>query len=210
MVQTKNTMPDESDEPDETAVIASVLVGDVNAYALLVNRHAHFISRLVASLVPGEYVEDVAHEAFVRAYTSLANYAPVAPFRNWLTTIATRSCHDFWRQHYRCREAPVSSLSEDSQTFLEHVMAASSREVFEQFARQVEARELLDLMLDQLSPMDRLVLVLLYVEEYRVKEVADMLDISMPNVKIRAFRARRKLNAFLKRSGLQGGLYELS
>lgn len=194
-------------KPDDMRVIADVLDGDVNAFEHLLDRYEIAVARVVAAHVPGEHVAEVAHETFIRAYKSLPGYAPTKPFINWLTTIATRSCHDFWRQQYRRKEAPACDLSEDGQHFLETALAPQSKDDFDALARQQEARQLLDLVLDQLAPLDRMILTLTYLEERSVRETADMLDISVPNVKVRAFRAKRKLKSFLKRHGIQGGLH---
>jgi RNA polymerase sigma-70 factor (ECF subfamily) len=195
-------------KPDDMTVIAAVLDGDVNAFEQLLQRHEAAVARLVAAHVPGDHVAEVAHEVFVRAYKSLAGYAPVKPFAHWLSTIATRSCHDFWRERYRRRESPASDLSEDGQLFIETALAAESTERFEQLARQADARELLALLLDQLAPLDRMVLTMTFLEERTVRETAEMLGISAPNVKVRAFRARKKLRDFLKRHDIQGGLHD--
>ncbi|BCS88233.1 RNA polymerase sigma factor [Pseudodesulfovibrio sediminis] len=193
---------------DDTDVISRVLDGNSNAFALLVERHECHVTKIVAAHVPGDQVREIAHEAFIRAYTSLSGYKPLKPFQNWLTTIALRCCHDYWRVQYRRKESLVCDMSEDGQNWLDSVMSVSSTEAFEAMVNQQEARQVLDLILTQLSPMDRMVLTLTYLEEHTVKETAAMLDISVPNVKVRAFRAKRKLKIFLKRHGIQGGLHE--
>ncbi|RWU06855.1 RNA polymerase sigma factor [Pseudodesulfovibrio sp. S3] len=189
-------------------VIELVLDGDLDAFALLLERHENLVSRLVAAHVPTEHVAEVAHEVFIRAYRSLPGYKPVKPFCNWLTTVALRCCNDFWRKQYRNKEAPVCDMSEDGQRWLDTALAADSAEVFETLARQRELREILDTVLARLSPLDRMVLSLTYLEEHTTKETADMLGISVPNVKVRAFRAKRKLKVFLKRYGIQGEEHE--
>ena len=194
-------------QPDDMSIIAQVVGGDVDAFEHLLARYEAPVINLVAAHVPGEHVAEVAHEAFIRAFKALPGYAPKRPFRNWLTTIALRTCHDFWRVHYRRREAPASDLSDNGQQFIEAAMAADSREEFERLARAREAREVLALVLDRLSPMDRLVITLTGLEERPVSEAAEMLGISVPNVKIRAHRARLKLRHFLKQHGMQGGDY---
>ena len=194
-------------QPDDMSIIAQVVGGDVDAFEHLLARYEAPVTSLVAAHVPAEHVAEVAHEAFIRAFKALPGYVPKRPLRNWLTTIALRSCHDFWRARYRRREAPASDLSEDGQQFMETAMAADSREEFERLARAREAKEVLALVLDRLSPMDRLVITLTGLEERTVGEAAEMLGISVPNVKIRAHRARRKLRHFLKRHGIQGGDY---
>lgn len=194
-------------QPDDMSIIAAVIDGDVNAFELLLTRYEGPVTRLVAAHVPGEHVNEVAHEAFIRAFKSLPGYTPKRPFLNWLTTLAIRSCHDFWRDRYRRKEAPASDLSEDGQRFIENALAAKSREEFERLAQASEAKELLTLVLAQLHPLDRLVLTLTYLEERSAREASEMLGISVPNVKIRAYRAKRKLKGFLKRHRIQGGLH---
>lgn len=194
-------------KPDDMGVITDVLGGDVDAFEQLLARYETTVARVIAAHVPGEHVAEVAHETFIRAYKSLPGYRPIKPFANWLTTIAMRSCHDFWRQHYRCREAPACDLSEDGQLFLETALAVRSKDEFETMVRQREAKEVLALVLDQLTPMDRMVLTSTYLEDRSVRETAELLDISAANVKVRAFRAKRKLKNFLKRHGIQGGLH---
>ncbi len=195
-------------QPDDMLIIADVLGGDIDAFEQLLARYETSVARQVAAHVPGEHVAEVAHETFIRAFKSLPGYAPVKPFGNWLATIATRSCHDFWREKYRRKEAPVCDLSDDGQRFIEYAMAVDSKEEFEKLARASEAREILALVLDQLTPLDRMVLTMVYLEERSVRETAHTLGISVPNVKVRSYRAKRKLKSFLKRHGIQGGLHE--
>lgn len=194
-------------QQDDMSIIAAVLDGDTNAFEQLLARYETVVVKVVAAHVPGAHVEEVVQETFISAYKSLAGYAPVKPFANWLTTIAARSCHNFWRAHYRRREAPVCDLSEDGQRFIETALASRSQEVFDSLTRRDEARQLLALVLDKLSPTDRMVLTMTYLEERSIRETAEMLGISVPNVKVRSFRAKQKLRHFLKRHGIQGGLH---
>lgn len=193
---------------DDAEVIERILDGDRDAFALLLKRHESHVSRLVSAHVPPDHAAEVAHEAFIRAYRGLPGYRPVKPFRNWLTTVALRCCKDYWRRAYRNREAPVCDLSEDGQRWLDTALAAASTEEFEAQARRRELGEILNAVLNRLSPLDRMVLTLSYLEERPTRETAEMLGISVPNVKVRAFRARRKLKGFLKRYGIQGEEHE--
>jgi RNA polymerase sigma-70 factor (ECF subfamily) len=162
----------------------------------------------VAAHVPPDQVAEVAHEAFIRAYKGLPGYRPIKPFRNWLTTVTLRCCKDYWRRAYRNKEAPVCDLSEDGQRWLDTALAARSSEEFETLARRRELGEILEAVLSMLSPLDRMVMTLSYLEERPTRETAEMLGISVPNVKVRAFRAKRKLKGFLKRYGIQGEEHE--
>ncbi|MEZ7197771.1 RNA polymerase sigma factor [Pseudodesulfovibrio karagichevae] len=193
---------------DDAEVIERILDGDRDAFALLLKRHESHVSQLVAAHVPHDQVAEVAHEAFIRAYKGLPGYRPIKPFRNWLTIVTLRCCKDYWRRTYRNKEAPVCDLSEDGQNWLDMALAATSTEEFEALAQQRELGEILNAVLAMLSPLDRMVMTLSYLEERPTSETAEMLGISVPNVKVRAFRAKRKLKGFLKRYGIQGEEHE--
>ena len=70
--------------------------GDTDAYSVLVRRHAPVAVRTAALLGAGADAEDVAQEAFVKAYAALGRFRPGAPFRPWLLRIVaneTRNLH---------------------------------------------------------------------------------------------------------------------
>ena len=69
--------------------------------------------------------------------------------------------------------------------------------MFDHLARQREARDILDQALARLSPDDRLVLSLVYLEGFSSAEAARLLNWSLINVKVRAYRARKKMRAYL-------------
>lgn len=184
--------------------VRTVLEGDTAAYALIIDRHQVHVATIVGAHVPPQYVSEIAHETFVRAYRSLASYAPKKPFKHWLTTIALRSCTDFWRSHYRKKESPLCDFSDNSAQWLEAVCFAESEREFERLSQEQEARDVLHLVLDSLPPLDRMVLVMTQLEEYSSAEAAELLGISSANVKVRAFRAKRTLKKLLKKHGIEG------
>lgn len=176
-----------------------IVGGDTNSFEHLLDRHRSRVFGIVGRRVPRGDVEEVAQDVFVRAYTSLAAFGRRGEFEHWLSKIAVRACHDYWRARYRRREQPMSSLSEDQAEWLARV---SSRESIRTHAREEsmnEARELLAWAMERLSPADRAVLELVHIEGRPVEEAADLLGWSVVNVKVRAFRSRRKLRALLAR-----------
>lgn len=166
------------DAADE-AVIRRVLSGEVDAFEVLITRYREQVFRIVGRHVPKGSVAEVAHDAFVKAYLSLKNYRATHPFERWLTRIAVRCCHDYWREHFREgeREGPAASDP-----------PAPERD---------DTREMLDWALGRLNADDRMVLSLVYFEEYSVKECVRVLGWSESKVKVRALRARRKLRELL-------------
>ena len=188
-----------SSKPSDAEIVRRVIEGEINAFESLVLRYKDHVLEVVKKHVPYDDVEETAHDVFVRAYQSLSTFKERSSFRQWLSAIAVRACHDFWRKRYRSRELPMSSLAEEHQEWLEKVVSNRSGQSFDDKASQREARELLDWALDRLSPGDRMVLELVYLEGLSGKEAADLLGWSVANVKVRSLRARRKLRNLLAR-----------
>ena len=182
----------------DAEVVHQVVSGDVNAFERLLKRYEAHVVRIVKKHIPFDKVEEVTQDVFVRAYQSLPNFKRDDSFKQWLSTITIRTCYDFWRKHYRYREIPLSSLSEKHQVWLEEATATKSSQSFDERDSQKKAREILDWALDRLSPEDRMVLELVYLEGYAVKEAASLLGWSTVNVKVRSFRARKKLHKLIK------------
>jgi RNA polymerase sigma-70 factor (ECF subfamily) len=182
-----------SDASDDAAIIHDILKGNVNSFELLLDRYQDHVSKIVRSNVPWDDAPEVAHETFVRAFQSLGGYRGIRPFKHWLAKIAVRCCHDFWRSYYQ-KERQVGGLSDDCRAWVDEVLADRSPE---EATERMEARDLLQWALGQLSPDDRMVLTLTYLNEYSGTEAAELLGWSLPRVKIQSYRARRKLRAIL-------------
>ncbi len=188
-------------DQEDQAVVNKVLGGDADAFEHLFIKYRGHVTAIVRRHVPGDRVAENVQDAFVRAFQSLAGWKGAATLRSWLTTIAVRTCSDFWRRQYRSREIPMSRLSEAHREWLDSSLSGQSRDDWEKRGRQAEAREILRWALDRLGPKDRMVLELVYLEGRSVKEAARLLGWSTVNVKVRAHRARKKINRWLLEDG---------
>jgi RNA polymerase sigma-70 factor (ECF subfamily) len=189
----------ETGERSDLDIIGEVLDGDTNRFEVLIDRHREHVFRIVGRRVPAGDAAEVAHDVFVRAWTSLPSFRAESPFEYWLSKIAVRTCHDYWRDRYRSKEAPMSSLGEEHAEWLENTMTGRSGASFESAESGMMARDLMMRALAQLSPADRAVIELVHLEERPVREAADMLGWSVANVKVRAHRSRRKLRKIIEK-----------
>jgi RNA polymerase sigma-70 factor (ECF subfamily) len=185
--------------PSDAEIVRRVLAGEVNAFEYLVRRYQHLVLATVKRHAPFDYVEDIVQDVYLRAYRSLPGFNKTDRFAHWLSVIAVRACYDFWRERYKSRELPMSSLTEEHQAWLEAAISDQSSARRREQDLQKEAREMLDWALGKLSAADRMVLELVYFEERSVKEAAGLLGWSVANVKVRLFRSRRKLRGLLER-----------
>lgn len=189
----------DSELPD-AEIIRRVVAGEVDLFEELLLRYQQHVGRIVAGHVPREMVEEVAHDVFVRAYTSLPTYSFRTPFSHWLSTIAVRSCYDVWRSISARKEVLLSGPSdavEEQQEWTEHLLAAESRDRFDTMVRQRDAGNLLQQALAQLSPENRMVVDLVHLEGHSVREAAELLGWTVVNVKVRAHRSRQQLRKIL-------------
>ena len=186
------------DEAFVMEAVRRVLDGDIEAFAVLVNAHQRLIAADLARRLPAQDVQEVAQDAFIRAFRSLPSYRREAPFRIWILRIARHAAMDFWRKKYRRRDQLFSDLDDPA---LVRVEATQQERLAEQQAdreAQDSAREWLAAALLRLSPDDRAVITLVELEERSMEDAARRLGCGLSAVKVRAFRARRRLKAILE------------
>ncbi|MBF0317066.1 MAG: RNA polymerase sigma factor [Nitrospirae bacterium] len=174
-------------------VIAAILGGATDDFEIILRRYERYVFAIVIKHVPYETCQEVAHEAFIKIYYSLGSFKGKTPFKHFVATIAVRTCYDYWREHYRSMEAPMSSLTQEHNKWCDSIIAEESLEGFKRQQDTKEAREVLQWALSAMSAEERMVLTLTHLEGLSVKETAQLLGWSAINVKVRAYRARTKL-----------------
>jgi RNA polymerase sigma-70 factor, ECF subfamily len=92
-----------SEAVGEAELARRARAGDAASFVTLCGRHQARVWRIAASVARGADLEDLAQEAIVRAYCSLASYRAEAPFEAWLCRIALNAAHDYQRSAWRRR-----------------------------------------------------------------------------------------------------------
>jgi len=176
------------DGMDDAFLARAAARGDQRAFAVLVARHQDGVMHLVSRFCQDPTgIEDLAQEVFVKAYFNLGALRNEAVFRGWLHRIAANTCID-WLRRRKAEDGIVDGLRDS---------LPDEREAARAEAR--EARRRLEAAMAVLGPRDRQLMALLSLEGKSVEEVADITGMTRVNVKVRAFRARRKLKAFLEK-----------
>ncbi len=171
--------------------------GDPAAGRALVDSMYPFVAALVRRHVadPGA-VEDLAQQTFVRCFSKAQQWKPDKPLEPWLARIALNLCRDYFRTQRAKRELRWSDLSELEQaamTATSQTASPASESLHD------ESRALLFRLLDTLSAEDRMVLSLLHLESRTTDQIAELTGWSRTLVKVRAFRARKKLRLAFER-----------
>lgn len=157
------------------------------AFSLLVRRHESAVLRLARRLCgDADLARDVAQDAFLRAYRSLASFQPERSFRSWLLKIVVNAARDQHASRKRGRLVPVEELVEP----------ADPSEGAEQADRRLLLRQV-EGLLDRLNPREREVFVLRDLEGLSVDEIASALELAPPTVRRHLARARLHLREIL-------------
>ncbi len=155
--------------------------------------HLHpMVIRIVRSHLPRRVAEeDLSQEIFLKMFTRIAQYQGAVPFSHWVSRIAVTTCIDHLRAQKRRPEFRWADLSENEADMLDAVM---TNENAVDAGEALAAKELVHKLLDQLRPDDRMVVQMLDLEQKTIAEISALTGWNGSLVKVRAFRARRKLH----------------
>jgi RNA polymerase sigma-70 factor (ECF subfamily) len=196
---------DNHEEAEAAALqaVERVLDGDTEAFAVILRTYERLVAADLVRRLPAQDVQEVAQDAFVRLYRSLPSFQRRVPLRTWVLAIARRAAMDFWRRKYRHPETLLGDLDVDGEGEAPGPEDAAAYQAHREADREEEGRarrhEWLEAALARLSPDDRAVITLVELEERPMEEAARMLGCGLSAVKVRAFRARRRLKDWLEK-----------
>jgi RNA polymerase sigma-70 factor, ECF subfamily len=178
--------------PDDRELVRRAQGGDKEAFEELVRRHQHRVFAVAGGILRRrEDVEDIAQQVFVKAYFSLKRFDQRAAFSTWLYKITVNECWDL------LRKKKVRPLLYESDLSEEQAQQFSASEKLESGAQDIsdklEAQQQVERLLEGLDERDRMMLILKEVEGFAIEEIAEILDLNANTVKVRLFRARRRI-----------------
>ena len=166
-------------------LIIRAQAGDRAAYETIVNQFAPTVFRLISRFFRmREDVEDLAQDVFLKLYARIDQIRPDDNFPGWLARVTVNTAYDELRKNRRRKVA--------FETYGPLIVTETPGIVPEpdKFGKMRVALEGLD-------PKFKVPLVLKEVEEMSVEEIARTMGITQTNVKVRLFRARKKLGEIL-------------
>ena len=165
---------------------------DKEAFEELVRRHQHRVFAVAGGILRRrEDVEDIAQQVFVKAYFSLKRFDQRAAFSTWLYKITVNECWDLLRKK---KVRPLVYESDLSEEQARQVITAGDKEnPGPDASEKMEARERVEQLLEGLDERDRLMLILKEVDGFSIEEIAEVLNLNGNTVKVRLFRARRRV-----------------
>ena len=177
-------------ELSDQALIARVTVfGNRRAFDTLVCRHQSPLRRFLQNLTGGDssLADDLAQETFIKAWTQLANFKNKSSFETWLFRIAYNVFYDY------IRALKESQSIDDVEREVENL--------YHQNADDGSIKADVTQALGRLNPKERECIVLFFMEERQIKEIAEITGMPEGTVKSHLSRGKEKMTAFLKQNG---------
>jgi RNA polymerase sigma-70 factor (ECF subfamily) len=160
-------------------------------------RHFHpFVLKLVRAHLPRRISEeDLVQMIFIKVFHKLNQYSGRMPLQHWISRIAVNTCLNALKAEKIRPEWRFGDFSEEIAAGIEQLAAT---EIDTATNNDFDlAKKLVTELIAQLSPEDRLVITLLYLEEKSVEEIHALTGWSRSAIKVRAFRARAKMKKML-------------
>jgi RNA polymerase sigma factor (sigma-70 family) len=187
---------------EDVTLVRRTLAGDQDAFTALVEKYKDPVYNVAYRMLGNATeAEDVAQEAFVRAYTQLRTYKDTHRFSTWLLSIASHLSID------QLRRRRFLALPLDNVPFLEWIADLGTGP--EQAAVQGETSDEMQQLLQRIPLKYRLVLVLRYWHDLSYEEIANALHLTPALVKARLHRARELVARQMKAQGADLGLDNL-
>ncbi|MBI3417919.1 MAG: RNA polymerase sigma factor [Verrucomicrobia bacterium] len=176
---------------DVADCLRSVRRNDQAAARALVEHLYPLVIKIARSNLPRRVAEeDLAQEIFMKMFAKLEQYRGDLPFAHWVSRIAVNTCLNHLRAQRSRPEMRWADLSEEEAGALDAVMSSAEEP---HPAQVLGARELVGKLMDTLQPKDRLIIQMLDLEDRSVSEIRAMTGWMPSLIRVRAFRARRKM-----------------
>jgi RNA polymerase sigma-70 factor (ECF subfamily) len=173
--------------------INKVINGDVNAFTQLVDDYKNMVYTLAFKMTKNrEEAEEVSQDTFIKAYRNLKNFKGDAKFSTWLYRIAYHTTLDNIKKNRKNNNnVAINEVTYNQISSLETVLDKIEKK---------ERAEIIDKCLLKLPEEERAVIWMFYYDELSLKEILDVTKYSETNLKVKLYRARKRLLTIVKES----------
>lgn len=185
IVQTKVNIATDID------IIQHVLAGNTEMYSVLVNRYKNKVFSLAYAIVSNrEDAEEIAQDAFVKAFKGLPTFKERSSFSTWMYRIVVNTA---------LNKKKLKKLVTVDDTDLIKQDESFGFESLTQYLKAEDQKKFIRMALDALNKQEKLCLTLFYLSELSVKEIQEITAISESNIKVLLLRGRKHLYEELKK-----------
>lgn len=196
--ETNDSVRQQTRTRDDNALVLRSIAGDNDAFETLVHRYRRMVIGLIRRVTVGtEDVEDLAQQAFMKAFINISKFQFRCSFSSWLVTIAINEARMWGRKHRRLREIPMTATDPDGNPTVPFDFADHRQNPEDDYAEQ-ERRRLLRKELNAMASVTRAAIQICDLEQLSTVETAVCLGISVSALKSRRSRGRAELRRRLQ------------
>lgn len=181
----------------DSDLVRRVQAGDAAAFDLLVRKYQHRVAALIGRYVPDwSECQDVAQEAFLRAYRAIGNFRGDAQFYTWLHRIAVNTAKNHLVAHNR--RPPTDDIDVSDAEQFESGLRLRDNDTPERELMRQQMEQTVMRAVEALPEELRMAITLREVEGLSYEEIAERMDCPIGTVRSRIFRAREAIDAELR------------
>ncbi|MCA0930853.1 sigma-70 family RNA polymerase sigma factor [Lutimonas saemankumensis] len=178
------------DKNADQVYIEKVLKGDTNSFAYLINKYKDMTYTLAMKIVKNhEDAEEVAQDSFLKAYEKLDSFKGDSKFSTWLYTIVYRNSIT------KIRKKKVATSDIDDYVVDNYSEGSESPQI--DAIKGEERKKYVKEAIDRLPEKDAYLVTLFYMNDSSIEEIEKITGLTQSNIKVKLFRARKKLNTEL-------------
>jgi RNA polymerase sigma-70 factor (ECF subfamily) len=176
---------------NEQNIINQIIEGDTKAFAVLVDRYKDLVFTLAIRMLKNrEEAEEVSQDTFIKVFKSLGKFKGDSKFSTWIYKVAYNTCLDRIKRNKRqMNEVGIDEFTEHQIKTIDNAL-----DKLETNEQQQSIQE----CLQRLPSEDSFLLTLYYFEDLSLEEISKIVNIEANTVKVKLFRARKKLASILK------------
>lgn len=175
----------------EQVYINEIKGGDTVSYSFIIDKYQHMVYTIAFRILGNiEDSQDVAQESFIKAYQQIRQYEGKSKFSTWLYTIVYRTAIS------KLKENKIKTIS-ISNSIIENYSQDYTSPQFVQLQLNDEQRQIKH-AIQKLPQTEALLITLFYINENTTREIHEITGLSLANIKIKLFRARKKLEKDLR------------
>ncbi|WP_136667371.1 RNA polymerase sigma factor [Flavobacterium sp. H122] len=169
-----------------------VLNGNTNSFAALVDRYKDMVYTLSVKMLNNkEEAEEISQDTFIKIYNALNKFKGESKFSTWVYKVTYNTCLDALKKKKKANNVSyIEDFSEHQTKALEGILDSIDEK---------ERNQAIQECLEELPGEDAFLLTLYYFDDQSVEEIAKVMNNSEANIKVKLFRARKKLASILKK-----------
>jgi len=184
--------------PTDQQLVAKVQQGDTRAFDLLVLKYQHKIFGLIGRYIrDADEVQDVAQEAFIKAYKALPNFRGDSAFYTWLYRIAINTAKNYLVS--RSRRPPGTDVELEDAQYHESGGGLRELENPENALFGAELKAVVEAAISALPEDLRTAITLREFDGLSYEDIAELMDCPVGTVRSRIFRAREAIDALVSK-----------